>query len=51
VERVVSVAKNMLHWDGIDRKAKAHFSIEHIGSSSFEVEGKSARRWIETDCR
>jgi hypothetical protein len=32
------MAKTKLHWDGIDRKAKAHFSIEHVGTLSFEVE-------------
>jgi hypothetical protein len=33
------MAKKKLHWDGgSDKKIKAHFSIEHVGSLSFEVE-------------
>lgn len=33
------MTKKKLHWDGgSDRKIKAHFSIEHVGNLSFEVE-------------
>jgi hypothetical protein len=34
------MAKTKLHWESVDRIAKAEFSIEHVGSLRFEIDSK-----------